>query len=121
MGITNTGKVAAAGLFGNVGSVSAFTYLAYGTGTTGFAATQETLVAESQRAAATVTRITTTTTNDTLQLVKVFTATTTETATEGGVFNAASVGIMGARVVFETPRDLLTGETLSYVHKIVFA
>ena len=120
-GITNSGKAAAAGLLGNTGSITAFTFLAYGSGTTAFAATQTALVTQSQRAAATVSRVTTTVTNDTLQLVKAFSVTTTETAAEGGVFNASSGGIMVARVVFSPSRSMASGDTLTYTHKIIHA
>lgn len=120
-GITNDGKAAMAGLLGNTGSITAFTYLAYGTDNTAFAATQTALVTESQRAVATISRTTTTVTNDTLQLVKAFSATVTETAKEGGVFNAASGGTMAARVVFETARSMTAGDTLTYTHKVIFA
>lgn len=120
-GITNSGKAAGAGLMGNTGSVTAFTYLAYGTGSTAFAATQTALVSQSQRAAATVSRTTTTVTNDTLKLVKAFSITSTETAAEGGVFNASSGGTMAARVVYSPSRSMASGDTLTYTHYIVFA
>jgi len=122
MGVTNAGKAAIAGLVGNTGSITAFTYLAYGNSTTAFAATQTALVGtESQREAATVSRVTTTVTNDTLQLTKTFSVTTTETAGEGGIFNGASGGTMLARVVFSPSRSMASGDSLAYTHKVVFA
>jgi hypothetical protein len=51
------------------------------------------------RAAATVSRVTTTETNDTLQLVYTWTATGTKTVEEVGVFNDSSTGTMLARQV----------------------
>ena len=121
-GITNAGKAAVAGLVGNTGSITAFTYLAYSSGTTAFAATQTALVTtDSQRSAATVTRTTTTVTNDTLQLTKTFSISSTETAAEGGIFNASSGGTMLARVVFSPARSMASGDTLAYTHKIAFA
>ena len=119
-GITNSGKAAMAGLLGNVGSVSPFTYVAYGTNSTSFSATQTALIAQSQRALATVSRVTTTVTNDTLRLVKAFSVTTTETAKEGGVFNASSGGTMVARSLFDPQRSMTSGDTLTVTHDIVF-
>jgi hypothetical protein len=120
-GITNAGKAAAAGLFGNTGSITAFTYLAYGSGSTAFSATQTALVSEIARAAATVSRTTTSVSNDTVKLIKAFSITATETAAEGGVFNGASGSTMGARVVFSPSRSMGSGDTLTYTHKVQFA
>ena len=120
-GITRVGKAAAAGLMGNTGSITAFTYLAYGSGTTAFTDTQTALVSQSQRAAATVSRTQTTVSNDTLQLLKAFSIVSTETAAEGGIFNASSGGTMAARVVFSPSRSMASGDTLTFTHKIAFA
>jgi len=122
MGCTNAGKSEIAGLAGNTGSCTAFTALAYGTGSTAFAATQTALVTESQRAAAVVTRTTTTVSNDTLQLSKTFTASTTETVKEVGIFNnATSAGTMLCRTVLGTPRSLTSGDTYTATYKVAFA
>jgi len=105
--ITNTGFAEVANLMGNVSSPAYFTYLAIGTGTTPASASQTALVTELTtnglgRASATVSRVTTTQTNDTLQLVKSFTCTGgTNAVTEVGIFNNASVGIMLGRQVFD--------------------
>ena len=105
--ITNAGFAEIANLMGNVSSPAYFTYLAIGTGTTPASASQTALVAELatdglSRASATVTRATTTVTNDTLQLVKAFTSTGgTHAVTEVGIFNAASVGTMLGRQIFD--------------------
>jgi hypothetical protein len=121
-GITNVGKSSMAGLTGNTGSITAFTYLAWGNGTTAFNATQTALTGtEKMRAAATVSRVTTTVTNDTLQLLKAFSITATATAAEGGIFNASSGGTMLARVVFSPSRDVGVGDTLTYQHRVIFA
>lgn len=95
--ITNVGKAQIALLAGASGTP--FTYLALGTSATAVAATDTTLGAEIStiglaRAAATVSRVTTTTTNDTLQLTYTWTASGGTTVQEVGVFNAASVGVM---------------------------
>lgn len=124
-GITNTGFAAMAGLVGNVGSVNPFTYLAVGTSATAFAASQSALIGEFStiglsRAAATVTRVTTTQTNDTLQLVKTFTLSGTGTVEEVGAFNAASSGVMLGRALSGTI-DLVSGDELVITYKFKFA
>ena len=77
--ITNAGLAELSNLAGNVSSPTAFTYLAVGTDNTAAAATDTTLGAEITdtglaRASATVSRTTTTATNDTLRLVYEWTA-----------------------------------------------
>jgi hypothetical protein len=121
--ITNAGKAAAAGLLGNTGSITAFTYLAVGTSNTAESAAHTALQAEItdtglERAAATVTRSTTTQTNDTLQLDKTWTATGAKTVEEIGILNAASTGIMLGRKL-TTTKTLANGETLAATYKIV--
>ncbi len=96
---TNAGKAAVAGLVGNTGGLTAFTYLAVGTSNTAVNATDTALGAEVStsglaRASATVSRITTTVTNDTLQLTYTWTASGSVTVQEVGAFNAASIGTM---------------------------
>lgn len=122
--ITNTGLAAMAGLVGNTGSIVAFTFLAVGTSATAAAASQSALVAEITtlglaRSAATVTRSTTTQTNDTLQLDKTWAASGTVTVEEIGVLNAISAGIMLARKVTGT-KTLANGEDLIATYKIIF-
>lgn len=100
--ITNTGLAGVAGLIGNTGSISAFTYLAVGTDSTAESAGHSALQAEItdsglERVAATVSRVTTTQTNDTLNLTYTWTATGSKTVEEIGIFNAASSGIMLGR------------------------
>lgn len=126
MGITAAGKAEVAGLMGNTGSPSAFTYLANGSGTTAFVKTQTALVTEntangSARASATVSRTTTTDTNDTLSLVKQWTATGAITINEVGVFNAASAGDMLARKVLDSTVTLADTDTWTWTHLIVVA
>jgi len=126
MGITNAGLAEAAGLLGNTGTCTAFTYLAVGTGSTAFAANQTALVTEETgsglgRAAATVTRTTTTATNDTLQLSKAFTVTGSVTIAEEGTFNASSAGDMLQRTVLSPTRAVVNGDTYTLTVKIVHA
>ena len=114
-----------AGLAGNTGSQTAFGYLAVGTSNTAVSASQTTLVAEIStsglaRAAATVSRVTTTQTNDTLQLLKTWTASGSVTVEEIGYFNASSSGVMGGRALTST-KSLVNGETLTGTYQIKFS
>jgi hypothetical protein len=126
MGITAVGKAECAGLTGNTGSCTAFTYLAVGTTATAFDKARTTLYAETTgsglaRAAATVTRATTTDTNDTLQLVKAYSVTGTVTLAEEGTFNASSAGDMLQRTVLSPTRSVVNGDTYTLTVKIVHA
>lgn len=104
--ITNAGKAQIALLAGDASAVP-FTYLAVGTGSTAAVATDTTLVAEITdtglaRAAATVSRTTTTATNDTLSLTYTWTASGAKTIAEVGMFNASSAGTMLGRKLTST-------------------
>lgn len=123
--ITNVGFAVIAGLAGNTGSQTAFTYLAVGTSNTAPAASQTALGGEITtnglgRAAATVSRVTTTQTNDTLQLYKLFTVTGTSTVEEAGIFNDATTGIMLGRAL-TTSKSVVNGDTLAVTYKVKFA
>lgn len=124
-GITNAGFAAMAGLVGNTGSVTAFTYLAVGSSNTAFAASQTALVGEIStnglsRTAATVSRVTTTQTNDTLQLTYTFTLSGSSTVEEIGAFNDASAGTMLGRALTGT-LTLVNGDQLVLTYKFKFA
>jgi len=126
MGVTSAGKAELAGLAGNTGSCTAFTYLELGDGSTAFAVGQTALVSAITgnglaRAAATVSRTTTNVTNDTLRLTKTWTATGSETIREAGVFNASSSGDMLARTVLDTARALSNGSSYTYTYDTIFA
>lgn len=123
--ITNTGKAASISRLGVSAGTTAFTYLAVGSGTTAAAATDTTLQTEitspsMARAAATVTQETTTTTGDTLQLVKQWTATTALTVTECGALNASSAGVVLGRQVFSAV-NVASSDTLQVTYKFVQA
>lgn len=123
--ITNAALAAVSGLVGNVDSQTAFTYLEVGTSSTAESADHTALQAAITdtglaRAAATVSRQTTTQTNDTLQLYKQWTATGTKAVEEVGIFNAASTGVMLGRKLTGT-KTVNNGETLTVTYKIVFA
>lgn len=120
--ITNAGKAAAAGLLGNTGSITAFSYIAVGTGTTAANAADTTLETEItdsglERAASTVSRVTTDVTNDTTQFLHSFTVTGTKAVTESGVLNASSSGILLCRQVFSAV-NVVNGDTLQITWKI---
>lgn len=122
--IVNTGLAEIAGLIGNTGTPTAFTYLAVGSASTAAAATDTTLETELtdgglERASANVSRVTTTTTNDTLQLVKTFSVTGTKTVREVGVFNDSSVGIMLSRSVLTSDKNLENGDTFTLTYQLI--
>jgi hypothetical protein len=123
--ICNTGKGNVTALMGNVGSPTAFTYLAVGTNTTAAAAGDTALGTETTtnglaRAAATVTQQQTTTPNDTLQLVKQWAASGAVAVTECGAFNAASSGIILGHQVFSVV-NVANTDTLQITYKFVQA
>lgn len=112
-----------AGLYGNTGSQTAFTYLALGTSSSSpVLATETALGAEITdtglaRASATVSRVTTTVTNDTTQLTYTWTASGNKTINEIGYFNASSGGVMGGRALTGTI-TVANGVTLTATYKI---
>ncbi len=123
-GITNAGKAQIALLAGDA-SATPFTYLEVGTSSTAFGASQTALQAAITdtglaRAAATVSRITTTATNDTLQLVYAWTATGSKTVEEIGVFNAASTGTMLGRAL-TTSKAVTNEDVLTGTYQVIFA
>ncbi len=111
------------GLYGNTGSQTAFGYLAVGSSNTAVSAGQTTLVAEFttlglSRAAATVSRVTTNSTNDTTQFVYTWTTSGSATVEEIGYFNASSAGVMGGRALTGTI-VLINGATLTATYKVI--
>ena len=123
--IMDVGFAAIAGLVGNTGAITAFTYLALGTSNTAVSAEQTALGAEIstnglQRVSATVSRVTTTQTNDTLQLTYTYTVTGTSAIEEIGAFNASSSGIMLGRALTGTV-NVINGDSLSMTYKFKFS
>lgn len=123
--IMNVGFAAIAGLVGNTGAITAFTYLALGTSNTAVSAGQTALGSEIstnglQRVSATVSRVTTTQTNDTLQLTYTYTVTGTSAIEEIGAFNASSSGIMLGRALTGTV-NVINGDSLSMTYKFKFS
>jgi len=122
--ITNAGLAQLALLAGDATAVP-FTYLAVGTDNTAAAASQTALIAEIvdsglARGAATVSRVTTTQTNDTLQLYKEWTASGSKTVEEVGIFNDSSAGTMLGRKL-TTSKAIISGEKLQATYQIIFA
>lgn len=123
--IVNAALAVFSGLVGATGSQTAFTFLAVGTDSTAASASQTALIAEIvdtglARHAATVTRSTTTQTNDTLQLDYTWTATGSKTINEIGVFNAASSGVMAARKLTGA-LSVANTNTVIATYKIIFS
>lgn len=122
--VVTVGKAQLALLAGDA-TATPFTYLALGTSSTAVSAGQTALAAEItdtglQRVSATVSRTTTSTTNDTLSLVKVFTATGSKTVEEVGVFNASSSGTMLSRAL-TTSTVMSNAETLTVTYLLQFS
>lgn len=121
----NTGLAGFIKRMGGDVSTDGFTYLALGTGTTAAATGDTSLEAEITdsglaRASATVSYKTTTTTGDTLQLYKSFTATGSKNVSEIGVLNASSNGVLGGRVV-KTAVPLEANDVYNVTYQIILA
>jgi hypothetical protein len=127
-GVTTVGKAAVAGLINAVGGVAAFASIGQGTGTTAFSAADTILQTEVTAngtgasgvhviAAATASLVTTTTTNDTSQLVGTVNETATIAVTESGVFNATTNGTLLARQTF-TAINVVSGDSIQFTWKI---
>lgn len=122
--ITNAGKAQIALLAGDASAVP-FTYLELGTSSIAVAATDTTLGAAITdtglaRVAATVSRITTSVTNDTLSLVGNWTATGAKTIAEIGAFNAASTGTMLAHKLTGATTTA-NGDLIQFTYTIQFS
>jgi hypothetical protein len=121
--MVNTGFAAIAGLIGNVGSIAAFTYVEIGTGTTAAQPTDTALQTAIKRKSGTMSRVTTTVTNDTIQAVATFSSgdglSGSSDVTETGFFNAAATGIMAFRQTFAAkPCNWDGGDTLEMTLKV---
>lgn len=119
--ITSAGKAGVASRLNGSGSEAAFTYIAVGTGTTAANVADTTLETETadsglSRANATASRVTTSVTNDTAQLVYTFSVSGTKAVTESGVLNASSSGVLLARQVFSAI-NVVSGDSLQITWK----
>jgi hypothetical protein len=122
--VTTVGFAQLALLAGDAAAVP-FTYIAVGTSDTAVAVGDTTLTAEItdtglERAAGTVSRVTTTGANDTYQIVKTWTATGSKTIEEVGVLNASSAGTLLSHAL-TTSKAVANGETLTATYKLKFA
>lgn len=123
--ITSAGFAGISSRLNGSGSEAAFTYIALGTGTNAAAAGDTTLQTEITdsgltRQSATVSRTTTTVTNDTARLTYTWTASGTKAVTESGVLNAASVGTLLNRQVFSAV-NLVSGNSFQATHDFAFS
>ncbi len=119
--VVDAGKAIVAGLINGV-ITDFFDYIAVGTGAVAPTAGDTTLGAEIvdsglARAASTNSRVTTDVTNDTAQLLKLFTVTGTKAVTESGVFDAAAAGNMLCRQTFSAI-NVVNGDSLQITWKI---
>jgi len=120
--ITNAGFAGAASRIGGAGSEAIFNYIAVGTGVTAANVSDTTLGTETaasglSRVAGTMSRVTTTQTNDTSQATTTFTVSGTVAVTESGLLNAASSGVLLCRQVF-TAINVVNGDSLAITWKI---
>lgn len=124
--MTNVGFAACAGLIGDVGSITAFTYVGIGEGTDAAAATDVELGSPVKLKSASMSRVTTTATNDTLQFEATFssadTLSGTDAITEVAAFNGNINGtsLMLLRQVY-TPADSINwdqGDTYTLTVKV---
>lgn len=122
--VTTVGFAQLALLAGDA-SATPFTYIAVGTSSTAPTIADTTLTAEIvdtglARVAGTVSRVTTTGTNDTYQITTTWTASGSKTIEEVGVFNASSAGTMLSHAL-TTSKAVANGETLTGTYRLKFA
>lgn len=120
--ITSAGKAGLASRIGGSGAEAAFTYLAVGTGATAANISDTALQAEItdsglQRVNASVSRVTTSVTNDTSQLQNTFSVTGTKAVTECGILNAGASGTLLCRQVFSAV-NVINGDSLQVTYKV---
>ncbi len=128
--VTSTGKAAVASRINGSGAEAAFVSIGIGTGTT--AASVSDTALETGKAAdgtgdsgvhalasgsVTASRVTTSVTNDTAQLLGTVTFTASMAVTESGVFNANTAGVMLARQVFSAV-NVVSTDTLQLTWKV---
>lgn len=120
--ITNAGMAGAAARLGSNATEAIFNYIAIGTSATAASVSDTTLGAEittngGQRAAGTVSRVTTDVANDTHQVVLTYTFTGSFAIVEAGLLNASSGGVLLARQTFASI-NVVSGDTLQITWKI---
>lgn len=125
-GVPDVGKALVAGRINGSGTPAAAAWIGVGTGVTAFNASDTALGTEkledgttsaTAHKAASVSLVTTDTTNDTAQLVATFAFTATLAITESGVFNASSTGTLLCRQTFSAI-NVVSGDSLQVTWKI---
>jgi hypothetical protein len=122
--VTTAGKANLALLCGDATAVP-FLYIAVGTSSTSPTVGDTTLTAEIvdsglERAAGTVSRTTTTVTNDTYQITKTFSVTGTKTIEEVGVLTASSGGVLLSHALSGS-KAVINGDQLVVTYTLAFA
>lgn len=129
--VPTAGKAGVASRINGSGAEPVFDKIGWGTGAVAPAIGDTTLGTEVTTAggaasgvhvvaAATASRVTTTVTNDTAQLVGTVTAAGTIAVTESGVFNLATNGVMLARQTF-TAINVVSGDSIQFTWKVAAA
>lgn len=116
------GKAGAASRLNGAGGEAAFTWIALGTGVVAPATGDTTLGTEIvasglARANSTVSRVTTTVANDTMQNTFTWTASGSVAITEAGILNAAAVGTLLSRQTFSVV-NVVSGDGFTITYKI---
>ena len=118
--LVNTGKAIVTNYL-NGGAATQPKYVAWGTGAGTTAATDTTLFTEVlPRVSGTTSQVTTSTTNDTYQVVGTQTAGTSETITNAGLFDASTSGNLFVKGDF-TGVPLNSGDSISFTFKVQFS
>jgi len=118
--LVNTGKAIITNYL-NGGAATQPKYVAWGTGAGTTAATDTTLFTEVlPRVSGTTSQVTTSTTNDTYQVVGTQTAGTTETITNAGLFDASTSGNLFIKGDF-TGVPLSSGDSIQFTFKCQFS
>ena len=117
--LVNTGRAIITNRLNSGGTVPQYVGWGTGAGTTG--ATDTTLFTEVlPRVSGTVSQVTTSTTNDTFQVVATQTAGTSETITNAGLFDASTSGNLFVKGDF-TGIPLSTGDSIQFTFKVQFS
>ena len=118
--LVNTGKAIVTNYLAG-GAATQPKYIGWGTGAGTTAATDTTLFTETgSRVAGTTTQQTTSTTNDTYQVIGTLTATGSVTITNAGIFDAATVGNLFVKGDF-SGIALTSGDSIQFTFKTQFS
>lgn len=118
--LVNTGKAIVTNYLAG-GAATQPKYVAWGTGAGTTAATDTTLFTETgSRVSGTTTQVTTSTTNDTYQVVGTQTAGGTLAITNAGLFDASTSGNLFVKGDFTTI-NLTTGDSIQFTFKTQFS